>query len=79
MMDTRLLGTGYKLFVDNFVNTSPTLFGDLLQKMIWACGAIRTNTIGFPKQSPTVRTQNLPVAAYAGSERTPSSGVIVLP
>uniref|UniRef100_A0A3B3Z7Y4 PiggyBac transposable element-derived protein domain-containing protein n=1 Tax=Periophthalmus magnuspinnatus TaxID=409849 RepID=A0A3B3Z7Y4_9GOBI len=42
------LGTGYKLYVDNYY-TSPTLFRHLLKSKITACGTIRSTLRDYPK------------------------------
>ncbi|KAA0711895.1 hypothetical protein E1301_Tti013497 [Triplophysa tibetana] len=53
LANEKLLGSGYKLFVDNFF-TSPSLFKDLLTKKIWACGTLRAYRINHSK-SPAPR------------------------
>ena len=41
-------GLGYHVYMDNYYS-DPHLFLELLNKEIYACGTIRSNRIGFPK------------------------------
>ncbi|XP_053187732.1 piggyBac transposable element-derived protein 4-like [Scomber japonicus] len=51
LVDVPVLGRGYKLYIDDFY-TSPALFLDLLDKKVLACGTIREQRIGFPRDRP---------------------------
>lgn len=62
LLNIPFLGSGYKLYVDSFY-TSPTLFLDLLQRKIWACGTVRSNIVGYPK----IKTNGMPKKAPRGT------------
>ncbi|KAL6466561.1 hypothetical protein MHYP_G00243650 [Metynnis hypsauchen] len=48
LVDPSFLGTGYVLYCDSFY-TSPTLFRDLYEMKIGACGTVRENRSGYPR------------------------------
>ncbi|XP_030237880.1 piggyBac transposable element-derived protein 4-like [Gadus morhua] len=58
------LGGGYTVYTDNFY-TSPALVQDLAKKFIGCCGAIRRDSIGFPK----TEANDLPKDAERGDLR----------
>ena len=64
LVNTNLLGTGYKLLGDN-LSTSTMLFCNLLQQKFRACGTIQTNLIGYPKS----KTNSLSSKSPQGSIR----------
>lgn len=78
------IGHWFILYVDNFY-TSPMLFRDLLSKMIWACGTICPNRIGFPKpptyyrrmlhEGPCNVTERM--GCFFGMERHPKSADVL--
>ncbi|XP_017542257.2 piggyBac transposable element-derived protein 4-like [Pygocentrus nattereri] len=48
LLNPSFLGTGYVLYCDSFY-TSPTLFRDLYEMKIGACGTVRENRSGYPR------------------------------
>ena len=44
----RVEGLGHKIFMDNYL-ISPALFGDLFQQTISACGTVRHDKCGMPR------------------------------
>lgn len=63
LVNPSVLGTGYKLYVDNFYTNS--MLRDLLEKLIFTCGTIRSNRIGIPQTTKN----KLPKKAPRGSIR----------
>ena len=53
-----LEGSGLNLYTDNYY-TSPTLFLYLFNQGINACGTVRTNRLGFPKELVTKATKDI--------------------
>lgn len=64
LLPFNVLGSGYKLYIDNFY-TSPTLFTDLSKNNIDCCGTIRKNDTGLPQ----TQANKLPKKAERGDLR----------
>uniref|UniRef100_W5LUR1 PiggyBac transposable element-derived protein domain-containing protein n=1 Tax=Astyanax mexicanus TaxID=7994 RepID=W5LUR1_ASTMX len=67
-----LLGTGYKLYLDQFY-TSPALLSDLYAKEMLACGMIPTNRLGFPR----AKLNDIPANAARGTIRWTRRGELL--
>lgn len=73
MVNDKVLGSGYKLYVDNFY-TSPMLFRDLLTKNFWACRTIRCNRVhGLPSNHPQQSAKNCTLWKHEVDQRWPTS------
>ncbi|XP_041751750.1 piggyBac transposable element-derived protein 4 [Coregonus clupeaformis] len=64
LLNVTYLGTGYHLYVDNFF-TSATLFRDLYEKNIGACGTLRENREGLSR----IQENSMPPRAERGTIR----------
>uniref|UniRef100_A0A3B4A4D4 PiggyBac transposable element-derived protein domain-containing protein n=1 Tax=Periophthalmus magnuspinnatus TaxID=409849 RepID=A0A3B4A4D4_9GOBI len=68
LLNTSLLGTGFKLYVDN-IYYSPSLCHDPLQKNVSAYGNVQTN--GYPKTTQSTADSRAPRGSISGTQEDP--------